>query len=240
MGTVPWAVTCGHHWAGKQSGLCQDFTPTVPAQRRRAGRRAQGGRPAWPPTGGLRQRTLVPGITSPVTLLPPGEGIQVSRQQEARVCCSLARGRFPLGHNSGPPGGPEPSPRAEAPDVSVLGSPARQSLGAGAGPRTGSKLVAAPSPGSRASTSGEGGHEAGGGERPGGTYSAGTLLLCACRPRAARVHAPGELPRRCDTGPLNVASTTVPRSLSLGQAHLGSLAAGTKPGSLFSFSSTST
>ena len=52
MGTVPWTVTCGHHWAGKQSGLCQDFTPTVPAQRRWAGKRGRGGRPAWPPQAG--------------------------------------------------------------------------------------------------------------------------------------------------------------------------------------------
>lgn len=41
MRTVPCAVPCERYWAGKQSGLCQDLTPAVPAQRKRPGKGAR-------------------------------------------------------------------------------------------------------------------------------------------------------------------------------------------------------
>jgi len=64
MGTVPCMVTCGHHWAGRQSELCQDCTPTEPARRRRTGRGGAEERAAWVPSpapGRPGQRAPAPG-----------------------------------------------------------------------------------------------------------------------------------------------------------------------------------
>lgn len=126
MGTVPCMVTCGHHWAGRQSELCQDCTPTEPARRRRTGRGGAEERAAWVPSpapGRPGQRAPAPGVTRQASLPPLRRGIRVPGRQGPGVRRSPMTNCFPPGHGSGPPGGPEPSRWAEALDVCVLGSP---------------------------------------------------------------------------------------------------------------------
>lgn len=103
MDTVRCTVTCGHHWAGRQSELCQDFTPTEPAWRRRTGRgRAEEG-DAWvprPTPGGTGQRARPQGsagLTAATWAGHPG-----ARRQGPGVHRSPAMGCFPPGHGSGP------------------------------------------------------------------------------------------------------------------------------------------
>lgn len=113
MRTVPCPVTCERHWAGKQSGLCQDCTPTAAAQRCRAGeeegrRERRGGE-----EGGLApasHRGLVLGahaLRPPCCCRVKGSGVQPADGGRARaptrVCCPVARGCFSPGHNSRPP-----------------------------------------------------------------------------------------------------------------------------------------
>lgn len=203
------------------------------------GREERPGREAGlAPPGWLQQRTLVPGITPPVTLLPPGEGIQVSRQQEARVCCSLARGCFPLDTIQGPQVA-QSQALGQKPRMSVCWAHQRgRASGPDAGPRAGRSswqlrhLDPGPQP------LGKGVRKQAGATVPGARGVQGCFYCVPAARGQPVLTPPGEQPRRCDTGLLNVASTTVPRSFSLG--HRGSLAAGTKPGSLCSFSSTST
>ena len=70
MRTVPCAVTCESHWAGKQIGLCQHVTPTGP---REGGRGAPGG---GKEAGARALEHRPPGSTPSSLRLPLGEGIQ--------------------------------------------------------------------------------------------------------------------------------------------------------------------
>lgn len=89
MRTVPCAVTCERYWAGKQSGLCQDFTPTVPAQRKWPGKGAwerggEAGSPAW--SGPMaHHRARPPRASHPPASLPAQSGgARMSRQQDGQ------------------------------------------------------------------------------------------------------------------------------------------------------------
>lgn len=150
MDTVRCTVTCGHHWAGRQSELCQDFTPTEPAWRRRTRRgRAEEGA-AWVPSpapGGTGQRALAPGVTRQASLLPLGRGIRVPGWQGPGVHRFPAMGCFPPGHGSGPQ-----VSRSQAvgqkPWTSACWAPRGQS-GRRPTPRAGSEFAAVPVWGAR-------------------------------------------------------------------------------------------
>ena len=150
MDTVRCTVTCGHHWAGRQSELCQDFTPTEPAWRRRTRRgRAEEGA-AWVPSpalGGTGQRALAPGVTRQASLLPLGRGIRVPGRQGPGVHRFPATGCFPPGHGSGPQ-----VSRSQAvgqkPWTSACWAPRGQS-GRRPTPRAGSEFAAVPVWGAR-------------------------------------------------------------------------------------------
>lgn len=132
MRTVPCPVTCERHWAGKQSGLCQDCTPTEPAQRCWAGEgrgrgEGRGGREAWLEEPQRRG----PGITPSSLPATAGGRDRGSRQWMGgggrsphwgwRLPCPavlFTRTQFEAS------GGPEPRPRAETSDVCVLDKPA--------------------------------------------------------------------------------------------------------------------
>lgn len=85
-------------------------------------RRGLPGSPA-PPRAGQGRGPRPRGVTRQASLLPLRRGIRVPGRQGPGVRRSPMTSRFPPGHGSGPPGGPEPSHWAEAPDVCMLGSP---------------------------------------------------------------------------------------------------------------------
>lgn len=81
-------------------------------------------------------------MTRQASLPPLRWGIRVPGRQGPGVRRSPMTSRFPPGRGSGPPGGPEPSRWAEAPDVCVLGSPGAVTAPAQAG--VGSEFAAVP------------------------------------------------------------------------------------------------